>query len=135
MGAVMDEIVLSSWGDRFWAWMIDVLIMSILWHRIKIYLEIDAVSLSGALLMASMLFIYWTTLEGYRGQSIGKLFFNIAVTGPLGEEIRYRDAAVEAFGKSFLLPLDFLACLIFFRESRQRLFNKMSNTIVIKQID
>ena len=36
----MDEIVvLSSWEDRFWAWLIDVLLMGILWHRILIVLE------------------------------------------------------------------------------------------------
>ena len=39
----MDEIiVLSSWGDRFWAWLIDVLLMGILWYRILIVLKIDA---------------------------------------------------------------------------------------------
>ncbi|MGD0953959.1 MAG: RDD family protein [Methanotrichaceae archaeon] len=131
----MDEIVLSSWENRFWAWLIDVLLMSLLWRGVLTFLEIDAFSLSGALLLASLLFIYWTALEGYRGQSLGKMFFYIAVTGPLGEGIRFRDAAVESFGKAFLLPFDCLACWFVFRESRQRLFNRISNTIVIKQME
>ena len=130
----MDEIVvLSSWEDRFWAWLIDVLLMGILWHRIMIVLEIDVFNLSGAFLLAAILFIYWTLLEGYRGQSIGKMLFNIAVTGPFGESIRFRDAVVESFGKAFLLPFDCLIAWVSFREDRQRLFNKISNTIVIKQ--
>jgi uncharacterized RDD family membrane protein YckC len=134
-GAAVDEIVLSSWGDRFWAWLIDVLLMSILWYNVLTILEIDALSLSGTLLLAFLLFIYWTALEGYRGQSLGKMLLNIAVAGPLGERIAFRDAALESFGKAFLLPLDCLACWFFFRKTRQRLFSRISNTIVIKQIE
>lgn len=130
----MDEIiVLSSWEDRFWAWLIDVLLMGILWHGILIVLKIDASSLNGIFLISVLLFIYWTALEGYRGQSLGKMVLNIVVTGPLGESIRFRDAAVEAFGKAFLLPIDCLICWCAFRERRQRLFNKISNTIVINR--
>jgi uncharacterized RDD family membrane protein YckC len=130
----MNEIiVLSSWEDRFWAWLIDVLLMSILWDRIMIVLKIDALSLSGAFLLAAILFIYWTTLEGYRGQSLGKMLLNIVVTGPLGESIRLRDAAIEAFGKAFLLPFDCLICWFALRKSRQRLFNRISDTIVINR--
>ena len=132
----MNEIiVLSSWEDRFWAWLIDVLLMGILWYRILTVLKIDAFSLSGVFLLAALLFIYWTVLEGYRGQSLGKMLFNIVVTGPLGESIRFRDAALEGFGKAFLLPLECVACWVFFRKSRQRLFNKISNTIVIKRTE
>ncbi len=96
-----------------------------------IVLEIDVFSLNGILLLSSLLFIYWTLLEGYRGQSVGKMFLKIDVTGPYGEHIRFRDAAVESFGKAFMLPLDVLLSLIFFQKKRQRLFNKISNTIVI----
>lgn len=128
----MDEIVLASWGDRFWSWLIDVLLMSIIWHRAVMAIGMEAFSLSGILLLASMLFIYWTALEGYRGQSLGKMVLNIAVTGTTGEDIRYRDAAIESFGKAFLLPIDCLSSLVYFREKRQRLFNRLSDTIVIK---
>ena len=134
-GVLMNEIVLSSWENRLWAWLIDVLFMSLLWRIVLTFLRIDAFSLSGALLLASGLFIYWTALEGYRGQSLGKMLLNISVTGPLGESIMFRDAAVESFGKAFLLPFDCLACWFAFRESRQRLFNRISNTIVIKQTE
>ena len=132
----MDEIiVLSSWEDRFWAWSIDVLLMGILWHRILIVLKMDALGIGGAVLLAAILFIYWTALEGYRGQSLGKMLFNIVVTGPLGESIRFRDAAVESFGKAFLLPFDCLIGWYALRESRQRLFNRISDTIVIKRTE
>lgn len=128
----MDEIVLASWGDRFWSWLIDVLLMSIIWHRAVMAIGTEAFSLSGILLLTSMLFIYWTALEGYRGQSLGKMVLNIAVTGTTGEDIRYRDAAIESFGKAFLLPIDCLSSLVYFRVKRQRLFNRLSDTIVIR---
>lgn len=132
----MDEIiVLSSWGDRFWAWLIDVLLICLIWYKIIIVLEVGVFTISGILLLSSLLFIYWTSLEGYRGQSVGKMFLRIAVTGPYGEQIRFRDAAAESFGKAFLLPVDVLMYLILFQRSRQRLFNKISNTIVINRTE
>ncbi len=132
----MDErVVLSSWQDRFWAWLIDVLLMSILWHGNLIVLEIDAFSFNGIFLLSALLFIYWTALEGYRGQSLGKMILNIIVTGPLGEDISFKDAAVEAFGKAFLLPIDCLIGWFGFRENRQRLFNRISDTIVIRRTE
>jgi uncharacterized RDD family membrane protein YckC len=132
----MDEVIeLSSWNDRFWAWLIDVLLMSILWHRVMIVLKVDAISISGVLLLAAILFIYWTALEGYRGQSLGKMLLNIVVTGPLGESIRFRDAAIESFGKAFLLPIDCLIGWYGFRKNRQRLFNRISDTVVIRRTE
>ncbi|OPY53200.1 MAG: RDD family protein [Methanosaeta sp. PtaU1.Bin112] len=130
-----DTIVLSSWEERFWAWLIDVLLMGILWSGILIVLRVDPSSFNGVFLLLALLFIYWTALEGYRGQSLGKMLLNIVVTGPIGEDIRFRDAAVEAFGKSFLLPVDCLIGWFAFSRSRQRLFNKISDTVVIKRTE
>ena len=134
-GINLDEISMASWDDRFWAWLIDVLLMSILWQRILTAGEISAFRPEGMALLGFILFVYWTALEGYRGQSLGKMLLNIVVTGPMGESIRFRDAAVEAFGKAFLLPLDCLFGWRYFRKSRQRLFSRLSDTIVIKRME
>jgi len=131
----LDEMALASWDDRFWAWLIDVLLMSILWHRFLVSQEMDVISLQGIALLALLLFIYWTALEGYRGQSLGKMFLNIVIIGSHGEDIRFRDAAVEALGKAFLLPLDCLLGWLYFREKRQRLFSRLSDTIVVNQME
>lgn len=131
----MDDVELASWADRLWAWLIDVLLMGILWYEILIVLGMNAFSLRGCLLLAALLFIYWTALEGYRGQSLGKMLLNITVVGPFGEHIRFRDAAIESFGKAFLLAFDCLVCWFAFRETRQRLFNKISNTIVVNRAE
>lgn len=51
---------------------------------------------------ARIMFIYWTALEGYRGQSLGKRAMNIKVTGMDGQKIGYGTAALESFGNAFI---------------------------------
>ena len=131
----MDEMRLASWDDRFWAWLIDVLLMSILWQRILTVQELSAFRPEGMALLVFLLFVYWTALEGYRGQSLGKMLLNIVVTGPVGECIRFRDAAVESFGKAFLLPLDCLIGWLYFRKERQRLFSRLADSVVINRTE
>lgn len=126
----MNEISFASWGERFWAWLIDVLLISILWSRIIVLSKTDAFGPVGVFLLEALLFFYWTVLEGYRGQSLGKMVMDIVVIGPAGERIGFRDSAIESFGKAFLLPLDCIIGCIVFAGGRQRAFNKLSNTIV-----
>ena len=130
----MDELLLASWDDRFWAWLIDVLLMVLIWHRLIQVLGIDPMQLDAALMLSCLLFVYWTALEGYRGQSLGKMLLDIVVVGPYGEAIGFKDSAVQSFGKAFLLPLDLIIGLYTFGEKRQRLFNRLSNTVVRMQV-
>ena len=90
--------------------------------------------LDAMLILSGLIFVYWTALEGYRGQSLGKMLLNIVVVGPYGEAIGFRDSALQSFGKAFLLPVDCLIGLFAFRGKRQRLFNKLSDTVVKKQV-
>jgi len=48
-----------------------------------------------------------------------------------GKTIDVKTAAIESFGKAFLLPLDVLLGWIFTNNKRQRIFNRASSTIVI----
>ncbi len=126
----MEEIRRASWRVRFWAWLIDVLLMSILGYLIAIVLSLPPFGRAGIALQAGLIFLYWTVLESYRGQSLGKMVLNLVVVGPMGERIGFRDAVIESFGKAFLLPLDCLAGWWLLRGSGQRLFNRLSNTVV-----
>ncbi len=126
----METLTPASWTTRFWAWLIDVLLMSILWYMGMTISGTSAFSPRGLGFHATLLFLYWTLLEGYRGQSLGKMTLGIAVVGPVGERIGFKDAAVESLGKAFLLPLDFIVGILAFRSQGQRLFNRLSNTIV-----
>lgn len=126
----METIRRASWRARFWAWLIDLLLMSILGYLISIVLNLAFLGRSGIAIQAGLMFLYWTALEGYRGQSLGKMVLNLVVVGPVGERIGFRDAGIESFGKAFLLPLDCLAGWWLLRGSGQRIFNRLSNTVV-----
>jgi uncharacterized RDD family membrane protein YckC len=134
----MVTLYLAGWDTRFWAWLIDVILiwllasaisgpLSYLWQAVPLPPGVGSVSLTSGLL-----FVYWTVLEGRTGQSIGKMAMSIRVTGRTGERIGYWASAVESFGKAFLLVLDCLIGWIAMPGSRERLFNRISRTIVIR---
>jgi len=57
---------------------------------------------------------------------------NLKVVNRDGTKTGYWPAAVESFGKAFLLPLDCLIGWLGMPEVKLRVFNRISNTIVIK---
>ena len=56
---------------------------------------------------------------------------NLKVVNRDGTKIHYKTAAIESFGKAFLLPLDCLIGWIAMPNSKLRVFNRISNTLVI----
>lgn len=141
------ELILASWVDRFVAWLIDFIIVSIglgiLFALIAFPFWLSNDSNDTALehsnfgpfhyLLSSIAFFaYWTYFEHTSGQSIGKRLLNIKATEMSGKAVDIKSATLESFGKSFLLPLDVILGWLFTNNKRQRIFNKISNTIVIK---
>ncbi len=122
----------APWENRFWAWLIDMLLVGLFFSMFRGCLGIAGSFYIEALGVWLVAFVYWTALEGYRGQSIGKMVMNIAVVDASGNMVGYEKAAVECFGKSFLLPLDCLIGWLAKPGSGQRLFNNVSDTVVIK---
>ncbi|MBV0925818.1 RDD family protein [Halomicroarcula limicola] len=130
---------IASWDDRFLAWLIDVILVGAILAGLGEVANVFSLltgSLSITTPFAGMngvgLFVYWTALEGYQGQSTGKLVMNIAVTDERGDPIDYATAAIESFGKAFLLPLDLIIGWLAYEEEGLRLFNKLSSTIVVE---
>ncbi|MDQ3836550.1 MAG: RDD family protein [Thermoproteota archaeon] len=141
------EITLAKWSTRFWAWLIDFIIVSI---AIEIIFAIAYAPLAinqgiqgnpglGAVrfVVESLLFFaYWTYFESAnRGQSIGKKLLKVKTTDLAGNVPEIRNVAIQSFGKAFLLPIDVLFGWIFTNEKRQRLFNRASDTIVIRVVN
>lgn len=129
----MKKLKLASWGKRIIAWFIDILIINAIIGFLPFnFLLIPGPSIPGFSIYSLVFVIYWTLLEGRSGQSIGKMVLNLRVTTEQGKKIDYTKALIESVGKAFLLPLD---CLIGWigLDNRQRLFNKLSNTIVIEE--
>jgi len=144
-GQKQPDIILAQWSTRFLAWLIDVIIVSIGAVILFSIVYAPLTLLQGynnhvpPVLMGArsaieclLLFAYWTYFELTTGQSIGKKLLNLRTTNLSGTGIDLKTALIESFGKAFLLPLDILLGWIFTNNRRQRIFNRASNTIVIK---
>lgn len=136
------EIVIAKWSDRFFAWLIDFCIISIISFLMifSIFGTIDY-ELSEKWIWAEttqfiptsvIFFAYWTILEYKTGQTIGKKILNLKTTDKYGKSPDWKGVMISSFGKAFLLPVDVILGWIFTNENRQRIFNKIGDTIVIK---
>ncbi|WP_433630919.1 RDD family protein [Halomicrococcus sp. NG-SE-24] len=129
---------LAKWSTRFGAWLIDVLLVSAVLGVVG-----DLVGplpeFGSAFLFTGTdglaLWVYWTAFEGHGGQSPGKMVLDLRVTDREGGSIDYPTAAIESFGKAFLLPLDCLVGWLAMKGEKLRLFNRIASTIVIEVPD
>jgi len=143
-----NEIILAKWSDRFFAWLIDFIIVNVVvvaifsaaafpfwfdanpdrWFRNDHGpLQFGVTSL--------VFFAYWIYFECTKGQSLGKMALHVKTTNLSGKTASIGSVALESFGKSFLLPIDVILGWIFTNEKRQRIFNRAGDTIVIKVKD
>ncbi len=138
----VSEIMIAKWSDRFFAWLIDFLIISMISTLImvtffgKIDFDINEkwmwAETTQYIQTSIIFFAYWTILEYKTGQSIGKKILNVKVTNLYGKQANLKGIVISSFGKTFLIPIDVILGLIFTNEKRQRIFNKIGDTIVIK---
>ena len=134
------KIILAKWKDRFFAWVVDFVIISIISTSIFfisfLYLDDNFESFinnDGMYIPTSvMFFAYWIILEYKTGQTIGKKMFNLKITNIQGEKPNLLEVIISSFGKSFILPIDIIVGWILTNDKRQRIFNKLGNTVVIK---
>ena len=139
-------LALASWGERFVAWLIDMVLLSIVlaWFRLPGFYWIPR--MWGGVVPHwipfvdfgfnnVVYFLYWALLEGAYGQSLGKMAMKIQVTGLDGGPMGSTGAAIQSIGKAFLLPLDCILGWILYPLRQQRLFNNLSETVVLKKRD
>ena len=137
------EIIIARWTDRFFAWLIDYIIVASV--AFTIYLAIFTVNfdqiMSGEFedsrsfeygSISIVFFLYWLILESKTGQSIGKMALHLKITNLKGEKADLKSIAISSFGKAFLLPIDVIVGRLFTNQNRQRIFNRLGKTIVIK---
>jgi uncharacterized RDD family membrane protein YckC len=141
---VVQEPKLAYWGTRFVAWLIDIVIVgAIVW-----FFRLFAVAawpgyvwptgLPGWFPFADFgasnvaYFLYWMLSDGLYGQSFGKIIMRIKVTRLDGGVPKLSQVAIESIGKAFLLPIDVIVGWFLYPSRRQRLFNYLSNTIVVR---
>ncbi|MBS7614445.1 RDD family protein [Candidatus Bathyarchaeota archaeon] len=147
-GPSKPTLIIAGWGERFGAWIIDMIILGIFLAPIRfIYTLLGLPSLWLPILpfpfswipfvefgFSNIVhFLYWTFMEGTYGQSIGKMAMKLKVTRLNGQPTDMGYAALESFGKAFLLPLDCIVGWLMNSNKNQRLFNILSETVVTKQ--
>ena len=144
------KLVTAGWGERFVAWIIDIIVVGIflvlfkwyflwlgfVWFKFidfsKIFISIREPLFINVGFDNIIYFLYWMFTEGVLGQSIGKIVMKMKVTRLDGGRINMMQAAVESIGKAFLLPIDCFIGWLLYSKRHQRLFNYISETIVIK---
>ena len=134
------KIILAKWKDRFFAWLVDFVIISLIssstFFLSFLYLDYNFenfIANDGMYVPTSVMFLaYWIILEYKTGQTVGKKMFNLKITNSQGEKPSLMGVVISSFGKSFILPVDMILGLIITNDKRQRIFNRMGNTIVIK---
>jgi uncharacterized RDD family membrane protein YckC len=135
-------LYLGRWSTRFWAWLIDFILVLLFLNivrgifdpfwKLPLLWDYGHWEFFAFWFETIFFFAYWTVMEGFRGQSIGKMVMNLRVVNRDGTKISYSTAAVESFGKAFLLPFDCLIGWLGMPGTKLRVFNRISNTIVIK---
>ena len=134
------KIILAKWKDRFFAWIVDFIIISAIstliiftsFQLLGYELE-DFIMNDGTYVPTSIIFFsYWTILEYKTGQTIGKKMFNLKITNIYGKKPNLREVIISSLGKSFILPIDVVLGWILTNEKRQRVSNKIGGTLVVK---
>lgn len=136
------KIIIAKWTDRILAWLIDFIIISsistitifTLFGSIYYEFEEDKFWMEYVQYIPTSLlfFAYWTILEYKTGQTIGKKILNLKITNMKGSNPNLKSIVISSFGKSFLLPLDVILGWILTNKKRQRIFNKLGDTLIIK---
>ena len=137
-------INLAGWGDRIIAYIIDIIILGIIAGILQGIIGIPNYAWMGGMPMTRyvpfmssgirdvLLFLYFLFMDLEYGQSIGKMVMKIKITNLNGGPIDLTQAAIEAFGKAFLLPLDVIIGWLFLQDKTQRLFSYLAKSIVVK---
>ena len=136
------KMIIAKWTDRFFAWLIDFIIVSSISTAIifasfgTINYEFEGESFwienTEYIPTSILFFVYWTVLEYKTGQTPGKKIFNLKTTNIYGRKPSLKGIIISSFGKSFLLPIDVLLGWILTNEKRQRIFNRLGDTIILK---
>ncbi len=128
-------VELATWTQRFIALIVDGIILAIIVAFFRFQGDSSPFGMSFRFGVDNILgFLYFMFMDYYYGQSVGKKVMNLRVTKDDGGPLELMDAAIEAFGKVFLLPIDFLIGFFMYRDMNQRLFNHLSDTVVIREL-
>jgi uncharacterized RDD family membrane protein YckC len=128
---------IATFKKRAWAFLIDFAIAFAVFLALPNTFSLFAKGAAALLDLNVILFslvlfwIYFTLLEGFAGQSLGKRIVGLTVVRVDGKKLFYDAAAVRNFGKVFLLPFDLFFGLRLKDERYLRYFDKFAGTTVL----
>jgi uncharacterized RDD family membrane protein YckC len=136
------KIIIAKWTDRFLAWLVDFIIVSVISTSIVFasFGTLDYEFIDNGFWAESMqyiptsilFFVYWIILEYKTGQTIGKKILNLKIIDISGNRASLKGIIISSFGKSFLLPIDVVLGWLMTNKNRQRIFNKLGDTLIVK---
>ena len=139
---ISSKMVLAKWTDRFFAWLVDFIIISSVstaiifasFGSLDYELEGNSFWIENIHYIPTsvLFFVYWTVLEYKIGQTVGKKIMNLKIINVNGKKPSLKGIMISSFGKAFLLPIDVILGWILTNEKRQRIFNKLGDTVVVK---
>lgn len=133
-GKELGYVELATWGQRFIAFIIDWVILGVILGALGFSAFGFAFRIGVGFVASRILpFLYFMLLDFYYGQTLGRRIMHIRITRVGGGNITMFEAAIESFGKTFLLPIDVIVGIFFYTRRNQRLFNYLSDTVVVEE--
>ena len=158
----MSEIRIASWTRRFFAYLIDNIVIELMLIVLFVILgmflpsgfeypgifeppepvgnllTVGAVSSTVELGWAYLAvfpfrFLYWMYYEYRFGKTVGKRMLQIKTVKIDGTRLSLVDAIVLTIFKTTVIPGDVVLGIIFLGKKKQRIANKVTNTIVISE--
>ena len=159
---IMSEFRIASWTRRFFAYLIDSIVIELMLIVLFVVLGIflpsgfeypgvfeppepvgnlltfGAVSNTAELGWAYLAvfpfrFLYWVYYEYRFGKTVGKRLLQIQTVKSDGTKISLMDAVVLTMFKTTVIPFDILLGIILVGKNKQRIANKITDTIVISE--
>lgn len=162
LDVIMSEFRIASWTRRFFAYLIDNIVIELMLIVLFVILgmflpsgfeypgifeppepvgnllTVGAVSSTVELGWAYLAvfpfrFLYWMYYEYRFGKTVGKRMLQIKTVKIDGTRLSLVDAIVLTIFKTTVIPGDVLLGIIFLGKKKQRIANKVTNTIVISE--
>ena len=87
-----------------------------------------------AFILAFFFLIYWSVLECWFGQSVGKIILGISVEGIKKKQISFLQAVIRTVTKLSSLLLFFDVLYMLLKRKDQRYFEVLSDTHVVEEV-
>ncbi len=137
-GSGTGNMRIGRWGERFLAYVIDVIIVGLAVGVLLAGPESEQVlgaeedALVNWPIVSSVFFAYFVILEYFTGYTIGKRVFRLMVSDKDGARPTIKSLLISNFGKAYLMPFDAIIGMIVIKDTKQRALAKFAGVITVK---